>query len=46
MNCLTKYSDSYSKTYGILWQYCRYVVDVGNDGAVNAATRSFNLKEK
>ena len=35
---LTKYSDNYSKTSGILWQYCR--------DEANATTDSFSLKEK
>ena len=40
------------KTSEILWQYCRGVLVLDNDGAVtgfteaNASTDSFNLKEK
>ena len=40
------------KTSGILWQYCRDVLVLDNDGTVtgfteaNATTDSFNLKEK
>ena len=49
---LIQYSDNYWKTSGILWQYCRDVPAVDNDGAVtdfseaNATTDLFNLKEK
>ena len=49
---LIEYSDNYSKTSGILWQYCRVepAIDVNNAitdfNAVNATTNSFNLKRK
>ena len=47
-----EYNDNYSKTSGILWQYCRNVPVVDDDGAItdftegNATTDPFNLKEK
>ena len=31
---LIEYSDNYSKASGILWQYCRDVRVVNNDGAL------------
>ena len=49
---LMKHSDNYSKTSGILWQYCRDVPTVDSDGAIteiteaDATTDSFSLKEK
>ena len=48
---LTEYSDNYSKTSGILFQYCREIPAVDNDGAVTDfaeanATDSSNLKVK
>ena len=49
---LIEYSDIYSKTSGILWQYCRDVPDVNDDGAItdfteaNATTDSFDFKVK
>ena len=49
---LTKYRDNYSKTSGILWQYCRDEPAVNDDSAftdfteANATTDSFSLKEK
>ena len=49
---LIEYSDNYSKTSGILWQYCRDEPAVDNDNEItdfteaNATTDSFNLKEK
>ena len=49
---LIEHSDNYSKTSGILWQYCRDVPALGNNGAItdfteaNDTTESFNLKEK
>ena len=49
---LIKYSDNYSKSSGILWQYCRDepTVNVSNSeivdfNAVNATTSSFKIKE-
>ena len=48
---LTEYSDNYSKTSGSLWQYCKDIPVVNNNG-VNAffnganATDSFDLKTK
>ena len=49
---LIEYSDNYSKTSGILWQYCRDVPAVDANGAIvdfnadNATTNSFKIKEK
>ena len=49
---LIEYSDNYSKTSGILWQYCKdeQALDVNNAisdfNAENATTDSFNIKEK
>ena len=48
---LIEYSDNYSKTSGILCQYCRDVAAVNDDGEITDfneanATDSFNLKEK
>ena len=46
-----EYNDNYSKTSGILWQYCRNVPVVDDDGAItdftegNATTDPFNLKK-
>ena len=34
MYIFIEYSDNYLKTSGILWQFCRYVPVVDNDGAV------------
>ena len=51
-NLIIEYSDNYLKTSGILFQYCRYVPAVDNNGAVidlteaNSTTDSFNLKLK
>ena len=48
---LIEYSDSYSKTPGSLWQYCKETRAVNNDGnifdfnGVNA-TDSFNFRTK
>ena len=47
-----EYNDNYSRTSGILWQYCRNVPVVDDDGAItdftegNATTDPFNLKKK
>ena len=52
MCSLIEYSDNYSKTSGIFFQYCRDVPAVNNNGAVinfteaNAITDSFSLKVK
>ena len=48
---IIEYSDNYSKTSGILWQFRRDVPTVGDDVAITDfndanATDSFNLKEK
>ena len=49
---LIEYSDNYSKTSGILWQYCRNqptVDDNGNDdddNDDNSISDSFKIKEK
>ena len=31
---LIEYSDSYSKTSGSLWQYCKEIPAINNDGAI------------
>ena len=47
---LIEYNDKYSKTSGILWQYCRDVPALNDDGEftdfteANATTESFNHK--
>ena len=49
---LIEYSDNYSKTSEILWQYCRDVPAANDDGIItdftgcNATTDLFSLKEK
>ena len=48
---LTEYSDNYSKTSGSLWQYCKDIPAVDNDGDITDfnganATDSFNFKTK
>ena len=48
---LIEYSDNYSKTSGSLWQYCRDVPAVDNNGNITnfndaIATDSFNYKAK
>ena len=49
---LIGYSDNYSKTSGILWQYCRDELTVEDNGAItdcnegNADTNSFKINEK
>ena len=48
---LIKYSDNYSKTSGSLWQYCKEIPAVNNDGDIvdfngANATDSFNFKTK
>ena len=48
---LIEYSDSYSKTSGILWQYCKEIPALNDNGAIvnfNDAnvTDSFNFKAK
>ena len=49
---LIEYSDNYSKTSGILWQYCRDVLAGDNDGTItdfieaNATTELLYLQEK
>ena len=52
MYYLIEYSDNYSKTSGILWQYCRGQLAVDNNGAIVDFTvaisdnDSFKIKEK
>ena len=52
MYYLIEYSDNYSKTSGILWQYCRGQLAVDNNGAIVDSTiaisdnDSFKIKEK
>ena len=46
---LIEYSDDYSKTSGRLWQYCKDIPAVDNNGAItgfaeNNLTDSFNFK--
>ena len=48
---LMEYSNNYSKTFGILWQYCKDIPDVNNNGNIvnfnkTNATDSFNSKAK
>ena len=48
---LIEYSDNYSKTCGSLWQYCKVISAVSNDGNIADfnganATDSFNFKTK
>ena len=48
---LIEYSDNYSKTSGSLWQYCKEIPAVNNDGNIvdfngANATDSFNFKIK
>ena len=49
---LIAYSDNYSKTYWILWQYCKDELALADNGditgfdEVNAHTNSFKLEEK
>ena len=48
---LIEYSDSYSKTSGSLWQYCKDIPAVNNNNAIinvtnNNLTDSFNFKVK
>ena len=48
---LIEYSDNYSKTSGKLWQYCKEIPVVDNEGNVidfngANATDSFNFKTK
>ena len=51
MYSLIEYSDNYSKTSGSLWQYCKEIPAVDNNGAIvnfngANATDSFNFKTK
>ena len=48
---LKEYSNNYLKPFGILWQYCREIPAVNNDGNIvdfngANATASFNFKAK
>ena len=48
---LIEYSDNYSKTSGSLWQYCKDILAVNNDGHIvdfdeTNATDLFNFKTK
>ena len=48
---LIEYSDNYSKTSGSLWQYCKEIPAVNDDGDIvdfngANATDSFNFKAK
>ena len=50
MYILVEYSDNYSKTFGVLWQYCKEIPAVNNNGNIvdftgaNAAATLFNFK--
>ena len=52
MYSLIEYSDNYSKTSGILWQYCRDELAVNDDNEIidftvdNTEINSFKIKEK
>ena len=51
MYILIECSDNYSKTSGGLWQYCKEIPILNDDGAITDfnganATDSFNLKTK
>ena len=48
---LIEYSDNYSKTSGSLWQYCKDIPHVNNNGAIvkfngDNDTDLFNFKAK
>ena len=49
---LIEYSENYSKTSGSLWQYCKDIPTVNNNGNIfdftvtNATTNSFTYKSK
>ena len=48
---LIEYSDNYSKTSGSLWQYCKQIPAINNNGAIvnfdgDNASDSFNFKQK
>ena len=48
---LIEYSDNYSKTSGSLWQYCKEIPVINNDGTIASfnwanATDSFNFITK
>ena len=48
---LIEYSDNYSKTSGSLWQYCKEIPAINNNGAIvnfdgDNASDSFNFKQK
>ena len=48
---LIEYSDNYSKTSGSLWQYCKEIPAINDNGAIVAFngtndTDSFNFKSK
>ena len=46
---LIEYSNNYSKTFGILWQYCRDEPTLDHDGDIDdfiATTHLFKIKEK
>ena len=51
MHNLIEYSDNYSKTSGSLWQYCKEIPAVDNNGNIDDfngpnATDSLNFKTK
>ena len=48
---LIKHNENYSKTSGSLWQYCKEITAVNNDGSIDNfngtnATGSFSFKNK
>ena len=49
---LIEYSNNYSKTSGVLWQYCRDEATLNGDGEIvdftpaNAITNSLKIEEK
>ena len=49
---LIEYGDNYSKTSGILWQYCRDELALATNGNIadfntdNSTTNSFKIKQK
>ena len=51
MHILIEYSDNYSKTSGSLWQYCKQIPAINNNGSIvdfegTNETDSFKFKTK
>ena len=42
---LIEYSDHYSKTSGILWQYCRGETDLNDDGTISDFTQENKITD-